>query len=88
MITCSLDTKDWDNASADQIVWTIQNAANNGSLNGAIVLCHETKSTTAEAMERVLPWLKANGYQVVTISDMFAAKGKTLNGGQIYTKVS
>ena len=88
LITCSIDTKDWDNASADQIVWTIQNAANNGSLNGAIVLCHETKTTTADAMERVLPWLKAQGYQVVTISDMFAAKGKTLNGGQIYTKAS
>ncbi|SDA26691.1 Peptidoglycan/xylan/chitin deacetylase, PgdA/CDA1 family [Ruminococcus sp. YE71] len=88
MITCSIDTKDWDNASTSQIVATIQNAANNGSLNGAIVLCHETKNTTAEAMEIVIPWLKQQGYQVVTISDMFAAKGKTLSGGQIYTKAS
>ena len=88
MITCSIDTRDWDNASADQIVWTIQNAANNGSLDGAIVLCHETKTTTADAMERVLPWLRQNGYQVVTVTDMFAAKGKTLSGGQVYSKAS
>ncbi|WP_295126306.1 glycoside hydrolase family 11 protein [Ruminococcus sp.] len=88
MITCSIDTQDWNGASASQIIGTIQNAANNGSLNGAIVLCHETYNTTADAMGYVIPWLKQNGYQVVTISDMFAAKGQSLNGGQVYTKAS
>ncbi len=88
LITCSIDTQDWNNATTDQIVNTIKNAANNGSLDGAIVLCHETKNTTAAAMEIVIPWLKQQGYQVVTISDMFAAKGKTLSGGQVYTKAS
>jgi peptidoglycan/xylan/chitin deacetylase (PgdA/CDA1 family) len=86
LITCAIDTQDWNGASAYQIENTIKNAANNGSLNGAIVLCHETYDNTAQAMENVLPWLKAQGYQVVTISDMFKAKGKTLAGGQIYTK--
>ncbi|MCR5542072.1 MAG: glycoside hydrolase family 11 protein [Ruminococcus sp.] len=87
LITCSIDTQDYNGVSAYQIENTIKNAANNGSLNGAIVLCHETYDNTATAMENVLPWLKSQGYQVVTISEMFAAKGKTLNGGQIYQKV-
>jgi hypothetical protein len=38
-------------------------------------------------MEEVLPWLAQNGYQNVTISDMAAAKGKTLQGGVIYKRV-
>jgi peptidoglycan/xylan/chitin deacetylase (PgdA/CDA1 family) len=87
LISCAIDTKDWDNASKDQIVNTIKQAAMNGSLEGAIVLCHENYATTAAAMEEVLPWLAQNGYQNVNISDMAAAKGKTLQGGVIYKRV-
>ncbi len=86
MITCSIDTQDYNNVSKDQIVSTIKNAMNNGSANGAIILCHETYATTAAAIEEIAPYAKAQGWQIVSISEMFAAKGKTLNGGQIYTK--
>ena len=86
LISCAIDTKDWDNASKDQIVNTIKQAAQNGSLEGAIVLCHENYATTAAAMEEVLPWLAQNGYQNVNISDMAKAHGKTLAGGQIHTR--
>ncbi|MCR5600289.1 MAG: endo-1,4-beta-xylanase, partial [Ruminococcus sp.] len=86
LISCAIDTKDWDHASKDQIVNTIKQAAQNGSLEGAIVLCHENYETTAAAMEEVLPWLAQNGYQNVNISDMAKAHGKTLAGGQIHTR--
>ena len=86
LISCAIDTKDWDNASKDQIVNTIKQAAMNGSLEGAIVLCHENYATTAAAMEEVLPWLAQNGYQNVNISDMAKAHGKNLAGGQIHTR--
>ncbi|WP_155250143.1 glycoside hydrolase family 11 protein [Ruminococcus flavefaciens] len=87
LISCAIDTQDWNGASKDQIVNTIKQAAQNGSLEGAIVLCHENYATTAAAMEEVLPWLAQNGYQNVNISDLAAAKGKTLAGGQIHTRV-
>ena len=86
LISCGLDTQDWNGASKEQIVNTIKQAAQNGSLEGKIVLCHENYASTAAAMEEVLPWLAQNGYANVTISEMFAAKGKTLQGGQIYTQ--
>ena len=86
LISCGVDTKDWDGASADQIVNTIKSAAQNGTLQNQIVLCHENYASTALAMETVLPWLKENGWEVVTVSDMFAANGKQLQGGQIYTR--
>ena len=86
LISCGVDTQDWNGASADQIVNTIKSAAQNGSLQNQIVLCHENYASTAQAMETVLPWLKENGWEVVTVSEMFAANGKQLQGGQIYTR--
>ena len=86
LISCAIDTKDWNGASKDQIVNTIKSNMSNGNLRNSIVLCHENYSTTASAMEEVLPYLKAQGWQVVTISEMFAVNGKSLNGGQVYTR--
>lgn len=88
LITCAIDTQDWNGASKDQIVNTIKSAMSNGSLNGAIVLCHETYDTTASAMEELCPYLKEQGWQIVTVSEMFAVKNQQLNGGQVYTKVN
>ncbi len=88
MITCSIDTADWNNASKDDIINKVVTAKNNGSLNGAIVLCHETYNTTAEAMEYLAPYLKSEGWQIVTVSEMFAVKQQQLDGGKIYTKTN
>ncbi|MCM1530029.1 MAG: carbohydrate binding domain-containing protein [Alistipes sp.] len=88
LITCAIDTQDWNGASKDQIVNTIKSAMSNGSLNGAIVLAHETYDTTASAMEELCPYLKAQGWQIVTVSEMFAVKNQQMNGGQVYTKVN
>ena len=86
LITCSIDTQDWNGASSDQIIGTIKNAMSNGSLDNAIVLCHETYDSTAEAMEYLCPYLKSQGWQIVTVSELFAVNGKEMNGGQLYTK--
>lgn len=86
LITCSIDTQDWNGATKDQMVNKIKTAMNDGSLNGSIVLCHETYEATAAAIEELAPYLKEQGWQIVTVSEMFEAKGKQLNGGQIHTK--
>lgn len=83
LITCSIDTQDWNGASKNQMVSKIKRATNDVSLNGSIVLCHETM---AAAIEELAPYLKEQGWQIVTVSEMFEAKGKQLNGGQIYVK--
>ena len=86
LITCAIDTEDWNGASKDQIVNKVKQAMSNGSANGAIILCHETYESTAAAIEELAPYIKAQGWQVVTISEMFEAKGQTLKGGQVYTR--
>ncbi|MBQ8966323.1 glycoside hydrolase family 11 protein [Ruminococcus sp.] len=88
LISCSIDTQDWNKASADEIVEKLKKAKEDGSLNGAIILCHENYATTAEAMETIVPWLKDEGWQVVTVSELFAANGKELMGGNVYSKLS
>lgn len=86
LITCSIDVQDWNGATTDQIIDRIKTAMNNGTLDNSIVLCHETYKTTAEAMEYLCPYLKSQGWQIVTVSEMFAVNGKSLDGGKIYTK--
>ncbi|MBR3629283.1 MAG: polysaccharide deacetylase family protein, partial [Oscillospiraceae bacterium] len=88
LINCSVYSNDWDGASKDAIKNTILTAMQNGSLNGAVVLMHENYPTTAGAIEEVAPILKANGWQMVTVSEMFKAKGKTLYNGKLYNKLS
>ena len=85
LITCYMDTEDWNNASSDQIINKIKGGIQNGSLKNKIVLAHETYGSTAQAMEYLCPYLKEQGWQIVTISEMYAAGGKQLTGGQIHT---
>ena len=80
MINCSIDTKDWDGATTQQIIDRI----NSQKKDGAIVLMHETYTTTAEAMELLIPQLVAEGWQIVSVSELFKAKGQELKDGQVY----
>ncbi len=85
LITCGLDTQDWNNASKDQIVGTLKSAMQNGSLRNKVILMHETYDTTAGAVEEILPYLKQQGWQVVSVSEMFKANNKTMTAGTTYT---
>lgn len=86
LITCSIDSKDWDGASKDSMVNTVKSAINNGSADGAIVLFHETYQTTAAAIEELAPYCKQQGWTIDTISGMFRTKQAELKKGQINTK--
>lgn len=81
LITCQVDSKDWNGASASAITSNVLNNVQDGS----IVLMHETYSTTAEALKTIIPTLLNRGYQIVTISQMMKAKGTTMYSGNVYT---
>ena len=87
LISCSIDTRDWAGATKEEILATIRRAKEDGSLKNAIVLCHENYEATAEAMEEILPQLKEEGWQLVTVSEMFAENGKAMRGGTLYRAV-
>ena len=57
--------------------------------DGVIFLMHdfEGNGATAEALEVILPRLKAEGYGFVTVAELFAVKGVTPQKGIRYDKV-
>jgi len=66
----SVDTRDWKTRDSDAIVSHIQNNVSDGD----IILMHNIYDSTAEATERIVPWLVQQGYQLVTVSQLIKAK--------------
>lgn len=81
MIQWNIDTLDWKTRNADATVNTILSQVKDGD----IILMHELYSQTADATERVVPELVNRGFQLVTVSEMAAAKGYGLQAGQLYS---
>ena len=68
LVNWSVDTEDWKTRDAD----ATYNAIMSGVSDGAIVLCHDLYESTASAMDRVIPELIAQGYQLVTVSELLS----------------
>jgi len=65
-IQWSIDSLDWKNLSADEIYRRVTTKM----APGAIILFHNDGANTPEALERILEYLKKEGYEVVPISDL------------------
>ena len=67
LVLWSLDTRDWENKNADEIVACVLQRIKPGD----IILMHDyigRKSKTPEALERLLPELLRRGFEPVTVS--------------------
>ena len=77
----SVDTEDWKSRNPAQII----SRAEHGAYDGSIILMHDIYSSTADAVEKIVPALVKKGYQIVTVSEMIQAKtGKAPQAGQQY----
>ncbi len=76
----SVDTRDWELKNAELIKTYVLNTVKDGE----IILLHDIHETTVQAMLQVIPELVNRGYQLVTVSEMAAARGVTLENGQKY----
>jgi hypothetical protein len=56
----------------------------NGAYDGAIILVHDLHQSTAIASKTFIPKLIANGYQLVTVSEMAELRGIKMKAGQMY----
>ena len=52
--------------------------------DGDIILMHDMYEPTAQASVRVIEWLSEKGYQLVTVSELFEARGIQLEPGKTY----
>ena len=64
----SVDTQDWLYQNVDRTVNKVQQA---GNLDGQVILMHSIYQESAQAAEILVPWLLEQGYQLVTVSELF-----------------
>ena len=81
MIQWNIDTLDWKTRNADKTVAAVLNHVKDGD----IILMHELYGATGDAVMRIVPELHKRGFQMVTVSQMAAAKGRTLEAGKLYS---
>ena len=80
MIYWSVDTEDWKHRNANYISKYIVSHAGDGE----IVLLHDIHPTSVDGFIKALPKLRKKGYELVTVSELYAIKGKTLKKGVMY----
>lgn len=80
LVNWSVDTLDWDSRDAKKVYNHILENVKDGD----IVLMHDIYDSTALAVEKVLPKLVKQGYQLVTVEELFACKGLSLKAGKVY----
>ncbi|MGF0031410.1 polysaccharide deacetylase family protein [Bariatricus sp. SGI.154] len=67
-IEWSVDSLDWKDYGADNIVDTV--LGHKELKNGAIILCHNGAKYTVEALERLINGLEDKGYRIVPVSEL------------------
>ena len=80
IVKWTLDPIDWRYRDADIIYNTIMNEVE----PGAIILVHDTRPTTAEAMRRVISSLVAEGFELITVSELLYYLYGGIEYGKIY----
>ena len=80
MIYWSVDTEDWKHKNAKYVSKYILNNAGKNQ----IILLHDIHPTSVDGFIKALPKLRKKGYELVTVSELYAIKGKTLKNGVMY----
>lgn len=80
IVTWSLDTRDWESRNKDKIIDMVMSNIKEGD----IILFHDLYESTKDAVKELMPLLKEEGYQVVSVTELFASKGIILEAGTSY----
>ena len=83
---CGIGADDWnEEISADERFRRITEQVSDGS----VILLHDMEGNfrTVEAIDRIIPAMKADGYEFVTVSELFSRKGIVPKKNIIYTNV-
>ncbi len=81
LILWNIDTLDWKTRNAQSTIDNVMSQVKDGD----IILMHDIHTETVDAAIELIPKLMAGGYQLVTVSEMAAAKGIAMQNGEKYT---
>lgn len=76
----SVDTLDWKYRDSAYVKNTVISSA----YDGAVVLMHDIHSTTVTGLLEAIDTLKSQGYEFVTVRELFRRRGVSMNNGQTY----
>lgn len=79
-ILWSVDTLDWKYRNTGRLISYVNSAAK----DGGIILMHDSHITTANAVNSICKNLKKKGFEMVTVTELAAIKGKQLKAGHTY----
>ena len=71
LVLWTVDTNDWKPRDVAELTDAVVDAAAEGS----VILMHDQQSSTAEAMDAIIPALVAKGFRFVTVSELIEATG-------------
>lgn len=80
IIIWDIDTLDWKSHNSKKITSRVINKVRDGD----IILMHDIYSATYNAVLNIIPILIDNGYELVTIDELFYYKGIPLENGKVY----
>lgn len=81
MILWNIDTLDWKTRNTQSTIDAVMGKAKDGD----IILMHDIHTETIDAALQLIPKLQEAGFQLVTVSELAAIKGGTLQNGEKYT---
>ena len=79
-IQWSLDTYDWRGGGSDGVLSKVKKKIHDGD----IILCHDIKDNTPESTRKIVRYLEEEGYMLLTIDELFAKDGVTLEPNKVY----
>ena len=80
IVIWNIDTLDWKYKDSDRIANKILKNAKDGD----IILMHDIYKSTLNSLDKVIPKLLENGFNIVTVSELFYHKNTNLEKGKVY----
>ena len=81
LIEADIDTKDWMSEIEPSVIY--ENVMSQ-VCDGSIILMHDTRNHTYEAVEKLIPELTRLGYEMVTVSELLKERVGTITPGVSY----
>ena len=83
-IQWSLDTYDWRGITTNEVMKKVRKKLQDGD----IILCHDIKDHTPASAKQIVRYLEEQGYMPLTIDELFAKDGVTLEPDKVYFRCS
>lgn len=80
LVIWSLDTMDWKHENPYTNLTRVRNHAE----DGCIILMHDVVGASAESLPAMIEWLRGEGYEFFTVSELLSRNGVLPEAGETY----